>query len=198
MLPQTAAGVALAAAGGGCPPAGQAARPASNPAGNAVPACRLPPSQKPPSYNEWNENEDMISFYLETIHSQLQQAYVGMALALAAGRAFVLPKVGRPRRRERGFNEEGRLCGRVGDGWMDGLLGGLWGPSVAFAAVAAAPLLAPRSACRTPHLRQPTRHPPTHAPPASPQFQCYCEKIWYGVVRCRVVDAQSMPFPVPW
>lgn len=76
--------------------------------------------EKPPSYNEWNENEDMISFYLETIHSQLQQAYVGMALALAAGRAFVLPK-----------------------------------------------------------------------------FQCYCEKIWYGVVRCRVVDAQSMPFPVP-
>jgi hypothetical protein len=30
------------------------------------------------------------------------------------------------------------------------------------------------------------------------QFQCYCEKIWYGVVRCRVVDAQNMTFPRPW
>jgi hypothetical protein len=62
----------------------------------------------------------MISFHLASIHSQLQQAYVGLALAAATRRAFILP-----------------------------------------------------------------------------QFQCYCEKIWYGVVRCRVVDAQAMPLPVP-
>lgn len=31
-----------------------------------------------------------------------------------------------------------------------------------------------------------------------PPFQCHCEKIWYSVVRCRVVDAQHMPLPVPW
>ena len=30
------------------------------------------------------------------------------------------------------------------------------------------------------------------------QFQCHCEKIWYSVVRCRVVDAQGMPLPIPW
>ena len=35
-------------------------------------------------------------------------------------------------------------------------------------------------------------------PPALLQFQCHCEKIWYSVVRCRVVDAQGMPLPIPW
>lgn len=30
------------------------------------------------------------------------------------------------------------------------------------------------------------------------QFQCYCEKIWYGVVRCRMVDAQDLAFPIDW
>ena len=49
--------------------------------------------QTPAAFNEWNENEDMISFYLASIHAQLQQAYVGLALALSAGRPFVLPKV---------------------------------------------------------------------------------------------------------
>lgn len=49
--------------------------------------------QTPAAFNEWDENEDMISFYLASIHAQLQQAYVGLALALSAGRPFVLPKV---------------------------------------------------------------------------------------------------------
>ena len=31
-----------------------------------------------------------------------------------------------------------------------------------------------------------------------PDFVCWCEKIWYSVVRCRVVDSQAMPLPVPW
>lgn len=35
----------------------------------------------------------MISFHLDWIHAQLQQAYAGMALAVSAGRTFVLPKV---------------------------------------------------------------------------------------------------------
>lgn len=34
----------------------------------------------------------MISIHLGSIHRQLQQAYVGAALAHAAGRAFILPK----------------------------------------------------------------------------------------------------------
>lgn len=75
--------------------------------------------ETPADFNNWNENEDLISFHLDTIHHQLQQAYVGMALAVAAGRAFVLPK-----------------------------------------------------------------------------FMCWCEKIWYSVVRCRTAEAQDMPFPV--
>ncbi|PSC67546.1 ribosomal large subunit pseudouridine synthase D [Micractinium conductrix] len=70
-------------------------------------------------FNLWNENEDMVAFHLASIHAQLQQAYVGWALAAAAGRAFILPK-----------------------------------------------------------------------------FVCYCEKIWYGVVRCRAVASQAMPLPV--
>ena len=53
-----------------------------------LPAC----VQTPPGINTWNENEDLISFHLASIHSQLQQAYVGMALAVAAGRAFILPQ----------------------------------------------------------------------------------------------------------
>ena len=32
----------------------------------------------------------------------------------------------------------------------------------------------------------------------SPQFVCYCEKIWYSVVRCRTAEAQNMTLPVPW
>ncbi|KAI7844886.1 hypothetical protein COHA_001538 [Chlorella ohadii] len=30
-----------------------------------------------------------------------------------------------------------------------------------------------------------------------PQLKCFCDHIWYSVVRCRVVDAQEMPFPIP-
>lgn len=78
---------------------------------------QLPEPRK--NLNKWNENEDIISFHLDSIHAQLQQAYVGMALATAAGRAFMLPK-----------------------------------------------------------------------------FACYCEKIWYSVVRCRTAEAQDMPLPV--
>ena len=44
------------------------------------------PSQVPERYNDWNENEDMIGLYLDTLSRQLQQAYVGMALAADAGR----------------------------------------------------------------------------------------------------------------
>jgi len=35
----------------------------------------------------------MVEWHLAAIRSQLQQAYVGWALAHAAGRTFILPKV---------------------------------------------------------------------------------------------------------
>lgn len=40
----------------------------------------------------------MLLFHLRTLQRQLEQAYVGMALAAAAGRAFILPQVQCPRR----------------------------------------------------------------------------------------------------
>ncbi|KAL4457956.1 hypothetical protein ABPG75_012821 [Micractinium tetrahymenae] len=75
--------------------------------------------EPPAAYNQWRENEDMVSLHLSALAAQLQQAYVGWALAVAAGRAFILPK-----------------------------------------------------------------------------FVCYCEKTWYGTVRCRIFDAQGYPLPV--
>ena len=54
-----------------------------------VPAGSL---QAPPGFNELRENEPMISFHLSSIQAQLYQAYVGMALAAAAQRAFISPK----------------------------------------------------------------------------------------------------------
>ncbi|EFN56520.1 hypothetical protein CHLNCDRAFT_144132 [Chlorella variabilis] len=80
--------------------------------------------QPPEEYNRWSENEDMVGLHLATMRRQLQRAYVGMALAVAAGRPFILPKAS---------------------------MGG---------------------------------------------FQCYCEKTWYGTVRCRIFDAQDFPLPV--
>lgn len=54
-------------------------------------AC--PASQAPANYNSWSENEDMVGLHLRAIHIQLQQAYVGLALAMATDRAFILPQV---------------------------------------------------------------------------------------------------------
>lgn len=55
------------------------------------PVRRLP--QAPPSFNSWVHSEDMLLFHLRALQQQLEQVYVGMALAAAAGRAFVLPQV---------------------------------------------------------------------------------------------------------
>ena len=63
----------------------------------------------------------MVAFHLAAVQAQLQQAYVGLALAVAARRAFILPP-----------------------------------------------------------------------------FTCFADRLWYGVVRGRMADAQRMPFPVPW
>lgn len=35
----------------------------------------------------------MLLFHLRALQQQLEQAYVGMAVAAAAGRAFILPQV---------------------------------------------------------------------------------------------------------
>ena len=65
------------------------------------------------------------------------------------------------------------------------------------------------------HSRLPIRHPaPCSRPPSSQpnpcrflgrlplclplQLQCYCEKTWYGTVRCRIFDAQEYALPVTW
>ncbi|KAI3434871.1 hypothetical protein D9Q98_002925 [Chlorella vulgaris] len=47
--------------------------------------------EMPPTYNSWVQTEDMLLFHLRALQLQLEQLYIGMALAAAAGRAFVLP-----------------------------------------------------------------------------------------------------------
>jgi hypothetical protein len=49
----------------------------------------------PAGYNSWahDRNEDMVQFHLASIHSQLAQASIGMAMAVAFRRAFISPKV---------------------------------------------------------------------------------------------------------
>jgi hypothetical protein len=56
-----------------------------------LPAACPPPPQMPPTYNSWVQTEDMLLFHLRALQLQLEQLYIGMALAAAAGRAFVLP-----------------------------------------------------------------------------------------------------------
>lgn len=62
------------------------------------PACQRSTSfllhpQAPPSFNSWVQSEDMLLWHLRALQQQLEQVYVGMALAAATGRAFILPQV---------------------------------------------------------------------------------------------------------
>lgn len=45
----------------------------------------------PGNYNEIEENEPLISFHLDALQYQLEQAAVGMAIAAATGRIFIMP-----------------------------------------------------------------------------------------------------------
>lgn len=103
--------------------------------------------------------------------SQLQQAYVGMALAVASNRSFILPPV-------RGWKVwwKGMLAGQESGRWLH------------------APSSHRLNACK----QGASSTPSLPSPPPRVQFKCFCDHIWYSVVRCRVVDAQGMPFPVPW
>ena len=158
---------------------------------HAAPPCPtfpLPSLQPPAAFNRWQENEDMISLHLATLHAQLQQTYVGMALAAAAGRTFILPKVG-----------AGPLK-RPAQQLLPVPLPLMW---LAQDYVAAQP-----GAC---HPCLPLPNPPPFSPiclracrlacparPPAPQLRCYCEKTWYGTVRCRIFDAQGYPLPITW
>lgn len=127
-----------------------------------------------------------------------------MALAVAAGRAFVLPKV------RRGARRQGRA-----PAWEPRAARGpaLRLPPALPGWVPAAPCLvrpswrrgsreSQRSAPPAPPPTPPSPTTPTPPPPPPPcppsQFMCWCEKIWYSVVRCRTAEAQDMPFPVAW
>lgn len=62
------------------------------------PACQRSTSfvlhpQAPTSFNSWVQGEDMLLWHLRALQQQLEQVYVGMALAAATGRAFILPQV---------------------------------------------------------------------------------------------------------
>lgn len=166
-------------------------------------------AQLPTTFNEWRENEDMISFHLDWIHRQLQQAYVGMALAVASGRAFILPKVrlgpaagagrapGGRKRASLGGNRAPCTAKCVTLRWPPLLRGpavlapggGVFWRSVLRSGRAAATQVRPSPTSSRRRCRAASRHT---------QFQCWCEKIWYPVVRCRVVSSQDMPLPVTW
>lgn len=84
-----------------CPPP-----PLSCPDAHATKACLTSPScclclpaclfaylpQVPPTYNSWVLAEDMLLFHTRALQQQLEQAYIGMGLATAAGRGFALPQ----------------------------------------------------------------------------------------------------------
>lgn len=50
-----------------------------------------PCTQAPPALNDWVLTEDLLLFHRAALQAQLEQAYVGLGLAAATGRAFVLP-----------------------------------------------------------------------------------------------------------
>ena len=54
-----------------------------------------PPPPLPEGYNDWlaDRTEDMILLHLEELQRQLEQIYVGLALAAATKRALILPKM---------------------------------------------------------------------------------------------------------
>lgn len=65
--------------------------------GGGTPGCAtLHLQQAPEGFNNITVNEEMIGFHLASISSQLHQAYAGMALAVAAHRPFISPKVRQP------------------------------------------------------------------------------------------------------
>jgi arabinosyltransferase len=47
----------------------------------------------PEGYNELIDQEPMIQFHLKTLQPQLEQVYVGLALAVALNRTFIMPKL---------------------------------------------------------------------------------------------------------
>ncbi|GAB4816673.1 hypothetical protein N2152v2_003719 [Parachlorella kessleri] len=62
--------------------------------GSFVTIDKLQIPQMPADYNNWthDRNEEMVQFHLASIHSQLAQASLGMAMAVGFKRAFVSPK----------------------------------------------------------------------------------------------------------
>lgn len=69
-----------AAAGGGPSP------------GDKFVTVELRVPKMPPTFNSWVLAEDMLLFHRRALQQQLEQAYVALGLAAAAGRAFVLPE----------------------------------------------------------------------------------------------------------
>ncbi|KAL4425403.1 hypothetical protein ABPG75_009419 [Micractinium tetrahymenae] len=69
-----------AAAGGGPKP------------GDKLVTVELRVPKMPPTFNSWVLSEDMLLFHRRALQQQLEQAYVALGLAAAAGRAFVLPE----------------------------------------------------------------------------------------------------------
>jgi hypothetical protein len=61
-----------------------------SPKGNFL-TVELDVPSMPPNYNEIKDNEPLISFHLDALQFQLEQAAMGMAIAIATGRTFIMP-----------------------------------------------------------------------------------------------------------
>lgn len=122
----------------------------------------------PPTFNSWVLTEDMLLFNARALQHQLEQTYVGMALAAATGRGFILPQASRASRAELlgALGMAGALCQRT----------------------AANPRQVPARMMSSP--LQPCQ-------PSPSQFECFCHNAPQALPRCRRPGAEATQFPEP-
>ncbi len=136
--------------------------------------CAARPLQVPPTFNSWVLTEDMLLFHRRALQQQLEQTYVALGLAAAAGRAFVLPEVGRGGGAGAGVHGVQRTRSTE----LPLLQGAALSPQAAFLP----PSPTSASACLC---------------PLCPQFSCFCQNSEAPLPRCRRPDSHKVQFPVP-
>lgn len=141
----------------------------------------------------------MLLFHLRALRQQLEQAYVGMAVAAAAGRAFILPQVRRGWQAGQPGLRAGqpRIAGRAAEGCGQGSRQGGNAGIVCHAPLQLASrfLLSP-TAWRTVHRLHQLLALRRSLPPSA-QFQCFCQNADKALPRCRRPGSGELQFPAP-
>jgi hypothetical protein len=125
----------------------------------------------PPTYNSWVLAEDMLLFHTRALQQQLEQAYIGMGLAAAAGRGFALPQAS--------------PCTACTACTLH----------ITVLPTAASLLTPCASCCLLPKLNDLSPCCPC-LPAHHPQFSCFCQNGESALPRCRRLDAKDLKFPV--